>query len=578
MVSMQGDVKVNPSVSGGVFTLAPSNTGQLSLLAKGSVALNASLTMSDRDPALPVGPATPFDPSAVVNQLTNLAQKHAGTPVHASDLQPAFVYAVTGDVAGVSAAASQSNVTVLEVSKAIQVRAGKDILNMNASIQNANTDSVSYLQAGRDILYSVGTVRTEVDGVKVAGSGRLEINAGRNLDLGTSGGIRSLGNQENSNLPAQGADIQMVAGVGAQGMDYVSAVGRLLSDLQSGSSDTATLWAARWLIGDLGLNQTQAAAAVAEVAALSPEIQRLKVRDMVYTALRTTGRNYNSSASAFGGDYSRGYAALDLLFPGIATKAADGSLVNYKGDVNLFASRVKSESGGNIEFMVPGGDVLVGLANTPEALVGSSRSPLTNVLGMVVSSAGDVKGFSRGDIVVNQSRILTVGGGDVLLWSSEGGIDAGKGKKTASAVPPPLLVTNYETGTTKLVLQGAATGSGIGALAVAGVTAGDVDLIAPKGTVNAGDAGIRARNLNVAAREFKGQENISVSGRSAGVLVADTSAITAAASGASSMGDDASKTIAAASQNAAEAARTAQTLATAFKPTIVRVDVLGYGE
>jgi hypothetical protein len=44
------------------------------------------------------------------------------------------------------------------------------------------------------------------------------------------------------------------------------------------------------------------------------------------------------------------------------------------------------------------------------------------------------------------------------------------------------------------------------------------------------------------------------------------------------MGDDASKTIAAASQNAAEAARTAQTLATAFKPTIVRVEVLGYGE
>jgi hypothetical protein len=145
-------------------------------------------------------------------------------------------------------------------------------------------------------------------------------------------------------------------------------------------------------------------------------------------------------------------------------------------------------------------------------------------------------------------------------------------------VPPPLLVTNYETGTTKLVLQGAATGSGIGALAVADVTAGDVDLIAPKGTVNAGDAGIRAGNLNVAALDFKGADNISVSGKSVGVPVADTSAVTAAASGASSMGDDASKTIAAASQNAAEAARAAQTLATALKPTIVRVDVLGYGE
>jgi hypothetical protein len=206
-----------------------------------------------------------------------------------------------------------------------------------------------------------------------------------------------------------------------------------------------------------------------------------------------------------------------------------------------------------------------------------STAPLNDVLGIVVASAGDIKGFARNDIVVNQSRILTVGGGDVLLWSSEGGIDAGKGKKTASAVPPPVIKVDAQGNVTQ-VLQGAATGSGIGALAVAGVTAGDVDLIAPKGTVNAGDAGIRAGNLNVAALDFKGADNVSVSGKSVGVPVADTSAVTAAASGASSMGDDASKSIAAASQNAAEAARTAQTLATAFKPTIVRVDVLGYGE
>jgi hypothetical protein len=578
MVALQGDVQLNVSANGGVATLAPSSSGQLDMLARGKVALNASLSMSDRDPALPVGPATPFNPSAVSNVLTSLAQKHAGTPVHASDTQAAHVYAVTGDVVGVSAAASKTNVTVLDISKTLQIHAGQDILNANTSIQNVNDSSVSILQAGRDIFYSAGSTRTEVDGVKVAGAGRLEINAGRNLDLGTSGGIRSLGNQENANLSAQGADIQMAAGVGAQGVDYVGAVGRLLGTLQSGSTDDAALWEARWLVGNAALTKTQALGAVAAIAALSPEVQRQKVRDMVFTALRSTGRDYNSSTSGFGGDYSRGYAALDLVFPGVESKAVDGSLANYKGDVNLFASRVKSESGGNIEFMVPGGKVLVGLANTPKELVTNSGKPLENALGIVVSSAGDINGYSRGDIVVNQSRILTVGGGNVLLWSSDGGIDAGKGKKTASAVPPPLLVTNFETGATKLVLQGAATGSGIGALAVAGVTAGDVDLIAPKGTVNAGDAGIRAGNLNVAALDFKGADNVSVSGKSVGVPVADTSAVTAAASGATSMGDDASKTIAAASQNAAEAARTAQTLATALKPTIVRVDVLGYGE
>ena len=70
-------------------------------------------------------------------------------------------------------------------------------------------------------------------------------------------------------------------------------------------------------------------------------------------------------------------------------------------------------------------------------------------------------------------------------------------------------------------LQGVATGSGIGALSgQPGISAGDVDLIAPKGTVNAGDAGIRAGNLNIAAQVVLNAENIQVSGASSGVPVA----------------------------------------------------------
>ncbi|WP_342617531.1 filamentous haemagglutinin family protein [Rhodoferax sp. GW822-FHT02A01] len=579
MLALQGNVKVGVTPNGGVSTLMPSTTGQLDLLAKGSVTLNSSLTVSDRDPALIPAPATPIDPSLPSNVLTSTtAQKHASTPVHANDTEAAHIYAVTGDVSGVSQATDDTKSTTLDISKAVQVRAGEDVTDFNAVIQNANTDSVSLVQAGRDIVYAAATKRTENDGIKVAGSGRLEVTAGRNLDLGTSGGIRSLGNQENVNLPSQGADLQLAAGVGAQGIDYVTAVQRLLTKLEAGSTDDATLWEARWLAGDDSLNAAQARTAVAAIASQNTETHRQKMRNMVYTALRTTGRDYNDKSSAFKGDYARGYAALELLFPGISTKSNDGTFANYKGNVNLFASRVKSESGGDIEFMVPGGKVVVGLANTPEALVGSSKSPLSNVLGMVVAGTGNIKGFARSDIIVNQSRILTLGGGDVMLWSSEGGIDAGKGKKTASAVPPPLLVTNYETGTTSLVLQGAATGSGIGALATAGVTAGDVDLVAPKGTVNAGDAGIRAGNLNVAALDFKGADNVTVSGKSVGVPVADMSAVTAAASGASSMSDDASKTIAAASQSAADSARSAQALATSLRPPVVRVDVLGFGE
>jgi hypothetical protein len=196
-----------------------------------------------------------------------------------------------------------------------------------------------------------------------------------------------------------------------------------------------------------------------------------------------------------------------------------------------------------------------------------------NVLGMVTVADGDIRGFARDDILVNQSRILTVGGGDVLLWASEGDIDAGKGKKTATAVPPPVIQVDA-LGNVTQELQGAASGSGIGAL---GSAAGDVDLIAPKGTVNAGDAGIRAGNLNIAAQVVLGADNISVSGSSSGTPVADTSAVTAASSGASSAGGDAGAT-AALSQNLADAARAAEELKQAFKPTFITAEVIGHGD
>ncbi|MBC7955034.1 MAG: filamentous hemagglutinin family protein, partial [Cytophagales bacterium] len=309
------------------------------------------------------------------------------------------------------------------------------------------------------------------------------------------------------------------------------------------------------------------------VAGLTPEAQRERVRSMVFTALRTTGRDSNQISSGFAGDYGRGYAALEVLFPGVSDTTAGGAGAAYVGNIDLFASRIKTERNGNIEFLIPGGNLIVGLANTPADLVKTG----SNVLGVVAAAEGTVRGFARDDMLVNQSRILTVGGGDVLLWSSEGDIDAGKGKKTATAVPPPLITVD-DKGNVTQVLQGAVSGSGIGALSSGGVVAGDVDLIAPKGTVNAGDAGIRAGNLNIAALVVLGADNISVSGTSAGTPIADTSAVTAASSGATSGGDDTGKVVEALNQAAAESAKAAQEMASAMRPSVVRVDVLGFGE
>ena len=568
MVALQGNLNVGKEASGASMNLAPSASGQLDLLAKGSVALNLSLAMSDSDPALW---ASALSPMAASSTLALQNAIHAVTPVHSLDASTAHIYAQTGNVRGVSSIGGKG--TQLTLPKAVDIRAGQDVVDLNASIANSGLAQTSTVQAARDIVYTPASGgRNDLDSIKIAGTGSLDLVAGRNVSLGTSGGLVSIGNLENANLPVQGADIHVAAGVGAAGIDYAGAVSRLLQALQ-GTPSEALLWQARWLVGDNSLSAANASAAVQALSAQTPAVLQGKVRNWIYTALRTTGRDYNVSGGAYAGDYARGYAALNLLFPGIETRNADGSYANYQGELNMFASRIKSDSGGSIDFMVPGGDTIVGLANTPAVLVNVG----SNVLGIVVGAAGNIDGFSRNNITVNQSRILTVGGGDVMLWSSDAGIDAGRGKKTASAVPPPIISVDSQGNVTQ-TLQGAATGSGIGALAAAGAVAGDVDLIAPKGTVNAGDAGIRAGNLNVAALDFKGADNVTVSGHSAGVPVADTSAVTAAASGATTMGDDASKTIVAASQAAAEAARSAQQLASAFKPGIVSVDVLGYGE
>lgn len=584
VAALQGDVNLG-SASLPEWTLQASPEGDLRVLAAGSINFQARVGLSDKGAAQTPTPERPLVANAT-GVITTADRKamlidwgtpaslsnHSSTPVHGADATTAKVYAVSGDVSGVFNATDATKYSGVYSAKPVSVRAGRDVRDLTVISQHSDASQLSEVVAGRDIVFTTGTVRRDSSGITVNGPGSLDVTAGRNIDLGASAGIVSRGNLDNASLPTTGADIHLAAGVGAEGLQLESAVTRLLAKLEAGGIDDSTLWQARWLTGNDELDEAGAVSAVRAVAGESVTRQRSKVREMLYTALRETGRDYNDAASEFAGDYARGYDALELVFPGVSKTDSEGHFVNYQGGIDLFASRVKTERGGNIDFLVPGGDLVVGLPNTPASLVNVG----SNVLGMVAAATGDIRGFSRGDMLVNQSRILTVGGGDVLLWSSEGDIDAGKGKKTASAVPPPLITVDAQGNVTQ-VLQGAVTGSGIGALSTGGITAGDVDLIAPKGTVNAGDAGIRAGNLNIAALTVIGADNISVSGSSTGTPVADTSAVTAASSGASSGGDDSGKVVESLNQAAAESAKAAQELAAALRPYVVRVEVLGYG-
>lgn len=568
--AFQNDIVINDGPTD--IVLSPSARAQLTLLAANSVNIPALVSMSDRDPALIPSAIRPGTESSqfptTLLRAEDLVLVHAAVPVHTGDTQPARVYAVAGDIKG------GPNELTLDLSKSVRLRAGQDVRDVAVQAQHVGKNDISRVEAGRDVAFTTGNDRANNSKIWVGGLGRLEVTAGRNVDLGTSAGIVSRGDLDNAELPASGAEIHVAAGVGAQGIDYTGAVNRLVAELEKagGNPTDALLWQARWLVKNDNLESPDALQAVKAVQALDADTQRGMVRAMVYSAVLVTGRDSNNPDSPFAADYERGYAALERVFPGLREKSEDGSFKNYQGEVNLFASRIKTERGGNIEFMVPGGDLIVGLSNTPEILVNTGN----DVLGMLTVAAGDVRGFARNNITVNQSRILTVGGGDVLLWSSEGDIDAGKGKKSATAVPPPLIKVDAQGNVTQ-ELQGAASGSGIGALSSGGKQAGDIDLIAPTGTVNAGDAGIRANNLNIAAQVVLGADNIAVAGTSTGTPVADASAVTATTSGSTSQGDDVSKATAALSQNLSDAARTSDSMKK-LKPTFISTEVIGHGE
>lgn len=561
--AFSGDVAVNGDV-----LLLPASQGQLELLAQDAVHLRGLVTLSDSDPAQVASVTRPTNNPALV-----LGPTHATVPVHTGDNSTAKLYAVQGDVRWLGILEE----TAVDSSKAVEVRAGRDVADLNLNVQHANASDRSLVQAGRDVYFStVGNARNEEAGIRVGGLGTLEVVAGRDVNLGNSGGILSRGDLGNNNLPVGGASIHAMAGVGASGLDATAALERLAGRVASGTVSDTDLWLVRWLAGNDSLGAAEAPAAVAAVLAQDAQAQRNEVRDMLFTALRATGQAANVADSGYASSFDRGYAAMELVFPGISTQDASGRFTGYEGGINLFASRINTARGGDISFLVPGGGMVVGLANTPEDLTKLDSRSSPGPLGVVASSTGSIRGAVRDDMRVNQSRILTVGGGDILLWSSEGDLDAGKGKKTAATVPPPVIRVD-STGKVTQELQGAATGSGIGALSTGGVTAGNVDLIAPKGTVNAGDAGIRAGNLNIAALVVLGADNISVSGTAVGTPVADTSAVTAASSGATTGGDDTASVVESLNQAAAESAKAAQELAETLRPYVVRVEVLGYG-
>lgn len=547
----------------GNIDLFPSNQSSLVVLARDNItgissATPGLITMLDipianlptayvpgmTDPSITYG----YFSFPVKNSSTKALYTTNAPILHANDNQPAYLVTQQGDI----------NQVNLYVGKSGIIQAGRDIVNLNATLQNNDASMVSVVSAGRDItnpvaLNVIGSLDSSNlnDKIAVNGPGALLVKSGRNIDLGLSDGIISTGNISQTNLPTGGASLSVIAGLNNNKTpDYANFIAYLsdpansykksmpqslidllkaeatkglpfapnIQELPDGSikltydsvlsSVTKTIGDfVRTLPGDASVTDAQA---LVIFGGLSPDTY-LSIQPQLNVALDAV--LYNEliiAGSASAADKSvgnaSGFAAINNLFPG----------TTWSGNLSLIFSTIQTKQGGDINLTVPGGSINAGLPFVFPGLVKDSTD-----LGIITQAAGNINAFSSGDFEVNQSRVFTQGGGDVLIWSSSGNIDAGRGAKSALSVP--TVTVSYQNDLKQTLIAPAVSGSGIRAVANYGLPSGNAYLFAPGGVVNAGEAGIGANNVTISATAVIGANNIQVGGVGTGVPAASAS-------------------------------------------------------
>lgn len=251
------------------------------------------------------------------------------------------------------------------------------------------------------------------------------------------------------------------------------------------------------------------------------------------------------------------------------------------GSIFSFQTSIQTLGGSDIDLWAPRGDIVVGLT-TPSGV---------RPVGVLTNQGGAVRSVLGGDFAINTGKVLTAQGGDILIYSAAGSIDAGRGAKTSLSTPPPqrrpILDAEGNQVGVEVVIPASAAGSGIQTLtsdpdglgpAIA-PAAGDIYLFAPAGRIDAGEAGIRSSgNILINAQVVLNASDIRAAGASQGVpqVPAGSLATSLAAAGAGS--SPAAQSEERAARAADQAARQASAAQRAPRPTILSVEVLGFGE
>ncbi len=519
LVALSGNVNISRSL-----VTSPSSSGNLQVFANQNITVGSAdvLIVPDADPRGLPSAGSPVNQnglgiySDIEGALSlTLPDQHAAVPIYAAadaagTLQPVRIVALNGSI---DFPLSTGTPDGIWAAKPVQIVAGGDISGLNLVAQNLSSSDVTSILAGGNVTYpqervASGQVLADASGIAIDGPGELELTAGGNVNLGTSNGIITRANLVNPVLPSTGANISVQAGIGAASpAQYAAFINTYIDNSSQFDSNLTS-----YIESIDNLSGLTAAQAKRIFNAIGPELQRVYVEDLFFDLLQYYG---SKEAASGNGDFSGAFAAISKLFPG--ANPAAGSTNPYQGNINLYFSQIYTEQGGNVSLLAPGGGIDAGLALAP-ASFGIDKQP--DQLGIVAATTGNVSTFTYGDLQIDQSRLFAANGGDITVWSTDGNIDAGAGAKTSISAPE-VNIAYDSNGQPTTSLRAAIAGSGIEALAATpGVSPGNVYLFAPRGVVNAGDAGIVAGNLTVAATAVIGANNITVSGTSVGVPLA----------------------------------------------------------
>lgn len=645
-----------PGANGGLEIFANNN------IASGPGENAIQVVLSDTDPAyLPsiFVPKTNFlDADVRLTSLTSFAL----TPVHLHDSKPVLISTSEGNI-------ESKNTLSFNLAKQALVKSGNDILGVSFQLQHNTADAHSIISANRDIRYKIernplsGTLRTVEQKISVSGPGLMTLVSGRNIDLGSSDGITSIGNTVNPNLPETGANLTVIGGLAGGGIDVAGFAKSFLTEaaVKQGYTGQLTKFM-REYSGNKGLTDQQAAALF---DTLAPEQRYLfdlqllpYVQNVYFGLLKEIAQE--RAAATLTTDKDRlelqMVATIEKLFPGTTLLAGNqdysydpiagltvnpntsageiirnmditllksiqerfGNVISLdrnatvsspdntidvataletiqrssdsgfgketvrkiftarqdikdairpsKGDISLFFSRIHTTDGGNIDLMTPNGGINAGLAVTGEK--DDSK------VGIVVQGQGGSDAMVRDNFAVNLTRYMTLNGGNIIAGSSEGNLDAGRGAAQVGALAPPKV--SYDKFGQPVIVYPPAIGvSGIRSTSPSGVKPGDVALFAPRGIIDAGEAGIAAQNL-VIDGTLANSSNVTVGGTSTGVPVAPTNSVSASLAGASSVAASATKSVESVSDVAKETAESRVKATSALG--ILNVEILGFGD